>query len=80
VTVRGRARYVGSQIALTERFSGRRATLDPYVLVGLNVSVTPSRFAMVYLRLDNLFSKYYEPGYATPGAPRSVALGLRTPG
>jgi outer membrane cobalamin receptor len=33
----------------------------------------------VYLRVDNLFSKYYEPGYATPGAARSVALGLRVP-
>jgi outer membrane cobalamin receptor len=70
---------VGRQIALTERFSGSRAVLDPYVLVGLNVAVTPSRFGSVYLRVDNLFSKHYEPGYATPGAPRSVAVGLRFP-
>jgi len=77
VAVRGRARYVGRQIALAERFSGARASLDPYVLVGLNVIARPSGFASVYLRIDNLFSKYYEPGYATPGAARSVAVGLR---
>jgi vitamin B12 transporter len=77
VAVRARARYVGEQIALTERFSGARAALDPYVLIGLNVTARPAAFASVYLRIDNLFSKYYEPGYATPGAARSVAVGLR---
>jgi vitamin B12 transporter len=79
LTVRGRARYVGRQVALTERFSGSRASLDPYVLIGLNASARLPAFGSVYLRVDNLFSKYYEPGYATPGAARSVALGLRVP-
>jgi outer membrane receptor protein involved in Fe transport len=43
------------------------------------VTVTPSRHLSAYLRVENLFSRYYQTGYATPGAPRAVAVGVRVP-
>ena len=77
VAVRGR--FVGRQVVLTERFSGGREDLDPYALLGLNVTVTPSRYLSAYLRVENLFSRFYQTGYATRGAPRAVAVGVRVP-
>jgi outer membrane cobalamin receptor len=74
--VTGRATYIGEQVVLTERFSGRRETLDPYVRVDMtmNLALAPQR--SVYLRLVNLLDTDYETAFDRPGLPLSAALGF----
>ena len=72
-----RARTVGEQIALTERFSGRRETVDGYTLFGANLNYAYSSGTTVYLRVDNLFDQKYETAFDQRGMPLTASIGLR---
>ncbi len=68
---------VGAQTVLTERFSGRRAELDAYLLLGATLDYPVADRTSVYLRVDNLLDADYVTAYDRPGIPRTVAVGLR---
>ena len=72
-----RSTLVGEQTVLTERFSGRREELDPYVLAGLTASYELSPSATVYSRIINLFDTEYETAFDRPGTPLTAAVGVR---
>lgn len=74
-TVRGT--YVGSQVALSERFSGRRVELDPYFVASVNGSYALTRESELYLRVDNALGADYEVAFDRPGPPLTAALGVR---
>lgn len=54
-----------------------RVKLPAYTLVNLSASYKLTKEALFYMRIDNLFNKYYEDvlGYATPG--QSEYLGIK---
>ncbi len=72
-----RAAVVGSQVVLSERFSGRRVTLPAYGLVGATLTARLSGALDGFARVDNLLDQYYETGYDRRGLPRVWTLGLR---
>jgi outer membrane receptor protein involved in Fe transport len=71
------ATYVGEQTVLTERFGGERVAVDPYVLLGADVSWTLTRRIDLYTRLDNLLGIRYETAFDRRGTPFTAALGFR---
>lgn len=75
-----RALYVGEMTVLTERFSGRRETIDPYVLLGATVQVHATRGVTVYTRLDNLLGTAYETGFDRRGIPFTAVVGVELGG
>lgn len=77
VTARARVQLVGTQIVLSERFSGSREEIDPYALVGLNVDVGLTDRVGFYVRVDNLLDTDYETAFDRRGIPRTVAVGVR---
>jgi vitamin B12 transporter len=72
-----RATYVGEQEVLADRFSGERAELDPYVLLGLTVHYQFVQRVAAYVRGENLLDASYETAFDRPGIPVTVAVGLR---
>jgi outer membrane receptor for ferrienterochelin and colicin len=72
-----RADAMGRQIVRSARFSGRRVTLDPYVLTGLVLNWDATTRWQLYARIDNLLGAEYETGYDRRGLPATAALGFR---
>jgi outer membrane cobalamin receptor len=75
-----RARTVGSQIALTERFSGERAPIDPYVLLGLYLQYRLAGPFALYGRIENVLDTRYQTAFDQPGIRRTIAVGFRIEG
>lgn len=76
-TTVARATLVGEQTVFTERFTGQRVTLDPYVLLELVAHWRASSTLEVYARVNNLFDTGYETAFDRPGVPRTGVLGVR---
>jgi vitamin B12 transporter len=74
-TVRGT--YVGGQTVLSERFSGARVRVDPYLLASVGVDYAASPMMMLYARLDNALDREYETAFDRPGAPITLFVGMR---
>lgn len=74
-TVRGT--YVGEQTVLSERFSGARVQVDPYLLASVGADYAVSRSTMLYARVDNALNAEYETAFDRPGAPMTLFVGLR---
>lgn len=72
-----RGTWVGRQVVLSERFSGRRETLHPYLVVGLTARYRLSPRGEVYARLENLFDREYLTAFDRPGVPPRGAVGVR---
>ncbi len=72
-----RVAYHGAQVVLSERFSGNRVWLDPYVVAGMYATFELSPRATVYGRIDNVLGTDYATAFDRPGAPRMAALGFR---
>ncbi len=72
-----RVRLVGSQVTLTERFSGDRADIDPYALLGIYLRYRIAGPLELYGRVDNLLDTKYETAFDRTGIRRTVALGFR---
>jgi outer membrane cobalamin receptor len=72
-----RGRVVGRQEVFTERFSGARATLDPYFLLGLTVRARLRPWLETYVRGENLLDAEYDTAYDRPGMPLTVIGGVR---
>jgi outer membrane receptor protein involved in Fe transport len=72
-----RVTVTGSQTVLTERFSGGRAAVDGYSLLGLRLSYNVSRSFSCFLAGDNLLNRYYETGFDRRGWPLRVRVGMR---
>ena len=69
-TVRGT--YVGGQTVLSERFSGARVEVDPYLLASVGVDYAAAAGMMLYARLDNALDAEYETAFDKPGAPMTL--------
>lgn len=76
VELQTRASYVGRQIVLTERFSGRRAPIEGYVRVDGTVNYDVGDGRSLYLRVRNLLDAEYETAFDRPGVPLTVAAGF----
>ena len=76
-TTVARATLVGRQTVFTERFTGQRVTLDPYVLLELVAHWRASSTLDVYARVNNLLDTGYETAFDRPGVPRTGVLGVR---
>lgn len=76
-TLVGRGLFVGRQTVLTERFSGERKRLQPYLLAGVNGTYLLRSGMSVYLRVDNLFDTSYQTAFDRHGIPVTGALGFR---
>jgi vitamin B12 transporter len=74
-TVRGR--WVGRQVAFTERFSGQRVELDPFGVVGVGVRYAASARWSVYGRVENALDHRHQVAFDRPGAPLVATLGMR---
>lgn len=72
-----RASAVGRQTVLSERFSGSRVSIDPYTVIDATATYTMSSTFETYLHAQNAFNTGFFSAYDKPGAPRSVALGVR---
>ena len=72
-----RGRYVGSQIVLSERFSGSREEIDPYFLTDLTATYTPRANLSFYARAENLFDVSYHTAFDRMGIPLTLAAGVR---
>lgn len=72
-----RANMAGSQTVLSERFSGRRSDLDPYVLMGLTANWDATSQWQLYARIDNLLDSSWETAFDRRGIPAMAALGFR---
>jgi hypothetical protein len=72
-----RVTVTGSQTVLTERFSGRRVSVDGYSLLGLRLSYDVSRSFSCFLAGDNLLNTYYEAGFDRRGWPLRISAGMR---
>jgi outer membrane receptor protein involved in Fe transport len=68
---------VGPQIVLSERFSGARVSVAPYQTLGATATWPVSRTLDVYLHAENVLNSTYATAFDKPGAPRSVAAGIR---
>ncbi len=71
------SKVTGSQIVLTERFSGSRVRIDPYHLLSLDAVVHPSRTLDFYTRIDNVFNQNYQTAFDRRGIPLTVLFGAR---
>lgn len=76
-SILARTRIVGSQIVLSERFSGRRVEIDPYALLAAYVRYRMTAVLEIYARAENILNTAYATGYDRPGMPRTVAMGFR---
>jgi outer membrane receptor protein involved in Fe transport len=74
-TIRGT--YVGGQTVLSERFSGARVEVDPYLLASVGADYALWANAFLYARLDNAFDAEYETAFDRPGAPMTLFVGVR---
>jgi vitamin B12 transporter len=74
-TIRGT--YVGEQTVLSERFSGARVQVDPYLLASVGAEYALSGTTVLYARLDNAFDAEYETAFDKPGAPMTLFIGAR---
>jgi outer membrane cobalamin receptor len=72
-----RGTWVGTQTVLTERFSGDRVDLKPYLLPGFRMNLAVSPRFTVYTRVENLFDAYYKTAFDRPGIPLTAAAGVR---
>jgi vitamin B12 transporter len=72
-----RGRYVGKQIALSERFSGSREEIDPYFLTDLTATYTLRPNLTFYGRAENLFDVSYHTAFDRMGIPLTLAAGVR---
>jgi vitamin B12 transporter len=72
-----RASAVGRQTVLSERFSGSRVSIDPYRVIDATATYAMSSVFEMYLHAQNAFNTAFYSAYDKPGAPRSVALGVR---
>jgi outer membrane cobalamin receptor len=72
-----RGTHIGEQTVLTERFSGQRATVEPYTLVGFTLDYRLGSGWSLYGRVENLFDARYETAFDRPGIPLTGALGMR---
>lgn len=72
-----RGTYVGEQTVLSERFSGARVEVDPYLLASVGVDYAASPGMMLYARLDNALDAEYETAFDKPGAPLTLFVGVR---
>ena len=70
-------RRVGSQIVLSERFSGQRVEMEPYTLVGIVLDYSVRPWVGIYTRIDNLLNTAYETAFDQPGASRTWAVGMQ---
>ena len=73
--VRGTA--VGKQTVLTERFSGQRADIEEYFLLGVTFRYRATAWADLYLRAENLLDVDYETAFDRRSIPATVAAGVR---
>ncbi|HEU4880646.1 MAG TPA: TonB-dependent receptor [Longimicrobium sp.] len=72
-----RGTYVGEQTVLSERFSGARVGVDPYLLASVGLDYAASPTMMLYARLDNALDTKYETAFDKPGAPMTLFVGVR---
>jgi vitamin B12 transporter len=72
-----RGTYVGGQTVLSERFSGARMEVDPYLLASVGVDYAAAAGMMLYARLDNALDAEYETAFDKPGAPMTLYVGVR---
>jgi vitamin B12 transporter len=72
-----RGTYVGGQTVLSERFSGTRVEVDPYLLASVGVDFAASPAMMLYARVDNALDREYETAFDKPGAPMTLVVGGR---
>jgi outer membrane receptor protein involved in Fe transport len=72
-----RGSVVGSQVVLSERFSGMRERLDSYFLLGAGGHVLVTPHLEIYTRVDNLFDSKYATAFDRQGVRASATLGLR---
>ncbi|MBI4503411.1 MAG: TonB-dependent receptor [Gemmatimonadetes bacterium] len=72
-----RATVTGRQTVLTERFSGQRALLDGYSLLGLTLSYEATRTLSLHVTGDNLLNTYYLTGFDKRGVPLRMTAGVR---
>lgn len=77
VTVLVRARAVGRQTVLTDRFRGPRASVAPYGVLGATAAWSVSRSTDAYVQAENILDTSYETAYDRPGRPRTLAVGVR---
>lgn len=70
------AMYLGRQIVLSERFSGRRVDIDGYLRVDATVNYGFGSRRSLYLRVRNLLDADYQTAFDRPGIPLTVALGV----
>ncbi len=75
VTIRLSA--VGQQTVLSERFSGSRVSIDPYQAFGATATYALTSSLETYLHAENLLNAANATAYDKPGAPRSLAMGIR---
>ena len=73
-----RITLVGQQTVFTERFSGRRKTLDAYAPFDLVVQWHASDALDLYTRLTNVLDTRYEAAVDKPGTRRAAVVGVRT--
>ncbi len=71
-----RARAVGGQTVLSERFSGRRVDLPGYVLLGLTAAYPIGPDMSVYSRLENFLDRTYQTAFDRPGMPAAGVIGV----
>lgn len=77
VNVALRGTLVGQQLALSERFGGRRVKLGAYGLVGVTGRVGIARDVSAFARIENLFDHRFDTGFDRRGLPRTATLGIR---
>ena len=68
---------VGRQTVLSNRFGGTRTSVAPYRVLGATASYPVSQALEMYVYAENAFNAAYETAFDKPGAPRSIALGVR---
>ncbi len=69
-------RRIGSQIVLSERFSGRRVALDPYTLVGVSGRWTVREGLSLFVRAENLLDTEYATAFDRHGIPATGTAGF----
>ena len=78
VTAVARLSVVGAQTVFTERFSGRRTTLDASAPLDLVVQWHATGALDVYTRVTNVLDTQYEAAIDKPASRRAAAVGVRT--
>jgi len=78
LTAVARLTVVGDQTALTERFSGRRTTVDAHVPLDLLAQWHVGSSVDLYTRVSNLLNTSYEAAIDKPGSPRTAVVGMRS--